>query len=862
MRCFKILALFIIVFLLVLINGCNGGNGDGGPDEGARTTMEGGLRKECGNGVCEGGEEKSCPEDCEEVTCHNPFSESNHISSYSSSPRHSYIIQGETQRIGLSMSYKTPEQINEASAKVQIKDPNNQIIEYAMDKTSDEKTKIAKFNVEFDTNQLMPGTYEFKVIYEDATGKYVIDNTDQNLCKPLTFQVVTEDNYKCNVILKNDGPEDKKLNIVYVSDSFDDEADYNEKVNTAFTTFFSTEPFKSYQDRFNVYSVWSNDVYNCWNSRDSSCHMNTIKLIALKSCNLEHQPYLFVLDPVTNNKGFPPNRRGYAQRNFIFVFTDKDEFPITILHEFGHGFGGLHDEYVGLGPYGSKDFFNDLSYNGALIKRSVNLDHVGCPKWCSGEPNTDSKCYEYYSVWDDCLKTEAKPSECWVNVNEYIKNKEGKELWEISCELGKGCPEGTGCFWGGYYANAFRQEFNTIMRNPDEPGFDHYAPIAVEHMAKKLEEGYGIECSEDCEGESQITLSIPEISVNGYSVDINGYVSSDDGEIIEIEWDWGDGKIDKQWFPATHHYTEKKNYDISITALDDKGNAKTVGKKVRLLPSKKLTITGSHVSMIDFPEEFFDGPEMSPKRVVEIMDIIFEILADAHHNSLIPDRISFYYSDEGIAYSDSRQKKIVIGKGFTPDRYHPWHVYAHEMSHNIAGQNPLFLQIVENGYSAFLDEHQAVIIPEFVYRTIEDNPGQYGITKNELETFGHVFYEGREVQENGYDEYISNGMEFYILQDDLEKTGRTSQALNEYILELSEGKSYSGIKIFNRALKDDALRAAGIESPSPEELINYIISAHSLAFKTDLRRDMRDLNFPVNDELYNLYSNKLSDYLS
>jgi len=63
MRCFKILALFIIVFLLVLINGCNGDNGSDGD---ARTTMEGGLRKECGNGVCEEGEEESCPGDCEQ----------------------------------------------------------------------------------------------------------------------------------------------------------------------------------------------------------------------------------------------------------------------------------------------------------------------------------------------------------------------------------------------------------------------------------------------------------------------------------------------------------------------------------------------------------------------------------------------------------------------------------------------------------------------------------------------------------------------------------------------------------------------------------------------------------------------------
>lgn len=73
-----------------------------------------------------------------------------------------------------------------------------------------------------------------------------------------------------------------------------------------------------------------------------------------------------------------------------------------------------------------------------------------------------------------------------------------------------------------------------------------------------------------------LTLQSPQVS--GLSVTINGTVSSNCSTITRLNWQWGDGVSDDQWFPANHIYGVSGTYHITATAynnLDDTGVAHT-----------------------------------------------------------------------------------------------------------------------------------------------------------------------------------------------------------------------------------------------------------------------------------------------
>ena len=59
-----------------------------------------------------------------------------------------------------------------------------------------------------------------------------------------------------------------------------------------------------------------------------------------------------------------------------------------------------------------------------------------------------------------------------------------------------------------------------------------------------------------------------------FSVNFSGAGSSDDGSIVDYQWDFGDGSPPAQG-PAsstTHTYTEEGAFEATLTVTDDEGN--------------------------------------------------------------------------------------------------------------------------------------------------------------------------------------------------------------------------------------------------------------------------------------------------
>ncbi|MEM2002142.1 MAG: PKD domain-containing protein, partial [Candidatus Methanomethylicaceae archaeon] len=68
-----------------------------------------------------------------------------------------------------------------------------------------------------------------------------------------------------------------------------------------------------------------------------------------------------------------------------------------------------------------------------------------------------------------------------------------------------------------------------------------------------------------------LTLFTPEVT--GLTVKINGVTlpGAPGTFIVRVQWDWGDGIVEDQWFPATHTYYSAGTYTINVTSFQSNG---------------------------------------------------------------------------------------------------------------------------------------------------------------------------------------------------------------------------------------------------------------------------------------------------
>jgi len=174
----------------------------------------------------------------------------------------------------------------------------------------------------------------------------------------------------------------------------------------------------------------------------------------------------------------------------------------TILHELGHGFG-LADLYYGMFAFNG----TPQSYMDTNISRMYpNTDQPGCPKWCQSYKPVS----EYtQSLAAPCVKISNKeecisfgrheetysfgtvkvcdvPTYTPDNVMEHaccVWSDEQFEYFNSNCvpawgaeNIGIGCLEGTGCYFGAIYGNyAWRPVLNnneSIMYSGDSVAYD------------------------------------------------------------------------------------------------------------------------------------------------------------------------------------------------------------------------------------------------------------------------------------------------------------------------------------------------------------------------------------------------------
>ena len=155
------------------------------------------------------------------------------------------------------------------------------------------------------------------------------------------------------------------IHIAFVAEGYrsDEMATYLEDCRIAIESLFQHEPFKHLKDRFNIVAVESPSVDSgtsqpskgIWQNTALGSHFDTfysdryLTTLHLKRLHdvLAGTPYEHIIVLVnTDHYG-----GGGIYNSYNLTYTHGPNFRPVVVHEFGHSFGGLGDEY----PYGDDD---------------------------------------------------------------------------------------------------------------------------------------------------------------------------------------------------------------------------------------------------------------------------------------------------------------------------------------------------------------------------------------------------------------------------------------------------------------------------------------------------------------------------
>jgi len=314
-------------------------------------------------------------------------------------------------------------------------------------------------------------------------------------------------------ILQNDEPS-KKLDLIFIPANITNFSSLQSKIeeilykngkdvnDRPIASLFNTEPFINYKNKFNVAYIDKNideTFFNCWQGQSNMTNQ------ALFRCDEEKlQEAYKIFDPdyiivIFNHtlRGFGGSSGGTIQ--YLDINLTLGQLGWTFMHEFGHQFGSLADEY----SYQKSPAFpcgdtNNLScfenYYRDTIKIIPNLDTLGCPEWCTSydlsldtvltlDNNTCSQGKTEQECKSITEQTFGSPTCIWFNLPH--------PFFKINCvshvgtkNIGINCKPNTECIFGGDGQLTFKPSSNSIMNNAGSITFNQPSKEHLENILK------------------------------------------------------------------------------------------------------------------------------------------------------------------------------------------------------------------------------------------------------------------------------------------------------------------------------------------------------------------------------------------
>ncbi|MBT4870458.1 MAG: hypothetical protein HON47_02705 [Candidatus Diapherotrites archaeon] len=281
-------------------------------------------------------------------------------------------------------------------------------------------------------------------------------------------------------------------------------------------------------------------------------------------------------------------------------------------------------------------------------------------------------------------------------------------------------------------------------------------------------------------------------------------------------------------------------------------------------PSDLITVEGTYSGFYNFPRNFFDESNLTPTEVVEVTDQIYLLEVELSGGKILFDSyLKVEYIPE--VYGMTTEDGFALGDAAFPsnnNNQHAWDVISHEIGHAFWANSNFYYTLAVPG--PFLQEATAVLTAQYVYEKIKEEPDNFNLSQDAVESLGLVYTDERNYQKSRYEEYISLGMPYSQDESGPNYAILTSQALNykwfligdEYGWKKFQ-KFYNG---FSYDLKDDF--TFWEDGVSDIEETTYMVAALNVAFEQDFRQDFLDLNFPIDNTLYSKIYPIISDYIN
>ncbi len=182
-----------------------------------------------------------------------------------------------------------------------------------------------------------------------------IDPADPNIIKDKPNK-----NDKFEKILDNGDPHNK-VDMAFIAEGYTEGEweKFVKDVNRYAEVLFTVEPFKSSKDKFNIYAVFRPSSDRGVDEPREGLFRNTVLSAAYNALALDRYllvddlkamhdvassvPYDFLI-VLANTSRYGG---GGIYNNYTIFTSDNNRSESIFLHEFGHGFGGLADEYYG-----------------------------------------------------------------------------------------------------------------------------------------------------------------------------------------------------------------------------------------------------------------------------------------------------------------------------------------------------------------------------------------------------------------------------------------------------------------------------------------------------------------------------------
>jgi len=189
----------------------------------------------------------------------------------------------------------------------------------------------------------------------------------------------SEKEIDCISIVYNSHP-NNSIDIVFLGYGYRKFDDFRKDVNENINVFLKTEPFKSNKEKINFYRIDKLDEISCEIGDWVKCDEFAIKKLASYCPN----DYIIILVDRSKVKDLIKPVRSSAISNMEKINTADNK--LVVLHEFGHIFGELADEYVDEKYYMNIDF-NPNDYPNCDIPPECigwrGLNGTGCFEGCS-----------------------------------------------------------------------------------------------------------------------------------------------------------------------------------------------------------------------------------------------------------------------------------------------------------------------------------------------------------------------------------------------------------------------------------------------------------------------------------------------